>query len=449
MNAAATLRDELERLRAAGLLREVSRAVDPRFEVTAVADAAGPGTGLLFGDVAGRRVAIGTLGSRDQIAASFGVSRQEVTAAFLDAMQNPLAPVEVDDAPVHEVVLRDDEIDLRRDLPVLTHHERDGGPYITTGVAVAESRDRSRRNLSYHRIQVRSARETGMVIVQRHLHRLVEEFDAHDEPAPVAIAIGLDGATRLAAASSGSLVPFGFDELGIAGALHGAPVRMVPGVSIPVLVPADAEIVIEGHVLPGELQPEGPFAEFDGSYESEPARVFRASALTMRSDAVYQGLTSGSVEQLNIMGLPNEAVLLGAIRAVVPGARAVRVSLGGLRKFHAVVSVDKRIEGDGFDAMVAAFAGHRDLKQVIIVDGDVDPFDDLAVERAVATWFQADRDLLVVGGGRGNPVDRSLRADGQTARMGLDATRPVGRPAEEFERAVIPGAAGLDLSAYL
>lgn len=446
--AAASLREELERLDSAGLLRRVDREVDPRFEICAVASV-GAEEPMLFEHVRGADlpVVINTLSSRAALAVSFGVDPSEVGEKYLDALQNPIAPVVVGQAPVQEVIRRGDEVDLLS-LPILTHHEDDAGPYITTGVAIAEDPARGIRNLSYHRMHVRSAREAGMVIVQRHLHQIVDSFEEDGKPTPVAIVIGLDSATRLAAATSGSSSPFGFDELSLAGALHGRAVPMVPCVSIPVHVPADAEIVIEGEILPGRQDPEGPFAEFDGSYESGTAHVFRATALTMRRNPIYQGLRSGSIEQLNIMGLPNEPLILRSVRSVVPTARAVHVTTGGLRKFHAVVSLDKRHEGDGPDAIVAAFAGQRDLKLVVVVDADVSPFDPDAVEQALATRFQPARDTVIVNGGRANGVDRSVGPDGTTSRMGLDATAPLGQR-EDPKAAVIPGRDAVTLDDYL
>jgi 2,5-furandicarboxylate decarboxylase 1 len=444
-NRAATgLRDELGRYVETGLLTRVPERVGARFEACAIAAELGSGA-VLFEDVDGHRVAMNTTASRQLIATSLGIGPAQVAQRYLDALQDPVAPVESEGpAPVHEVTVLGDDIDLRR-LPVLTHHEHDNGPYITSGVVLAEAD--GLRNLSYHRMQVRSARETGIVVVQRHLHRMLDEADAAGRPFPVAVAIGLDAGMLLAAATSGSAAPYGFDELGIVGALRGQPVELVGALTIPVQVPALAEYVIEGHILPNLEQAEGPFAEFDGSYESGPARVFRATAVTHRTRPVYHGLVSGSIAQLNIMGLPNEAVILKSVRAVVPTVRAVHVTRGGLRKFHAVISVDKRTAGDGADAIVAAFAGHRDLKHVVVVDGDVDPFDGGAVEQAVATSFQAHRDLVVVPGGRGNPVDRSLAPDGTTARMGLDATRPLG--ADARVPAVIPGRTDVDVSRYV
>lgn len=439
--AAVGLREELDRLEAAGRLLRISDEVSPQYEACAYAAESGTDRAILFDRVAGSDhcVAMNTTVSREVIAASLGVAPADMAERYLEALNRPIAPVAWTGAegaaPVHEVRYVGDEVDLLAQLPILTHHEHDAGPYITSGVVIGEHD--GVRNLSYHRMQVRSPRETGIVVVQRHLHRMLDVADAENRPLPVVIALGLDAGTYLAAATSGSAAPYGFDELGIVGALRGAPVELVPGLTVPLGVPSCAEIVIEGHILPNTLADEGPFAEFDGNYESGQERVFRATALTMRRGAVYHGLVSGSVSQLNIMGLPNEAVILRSVRAVVPTVSKVHVTLGGLRKFHAIISVDKRIEGDPGDIIVAAFAGHRDLKQVTVVDHDVDVFDPAAVERAVAISFQPDRDLHVLSRGRGNPVDRSLDADGMTSRMGLDATRPCG--AESAVPAVIPG----------
>lgn len=441
MVAAIGLRAELERLEAQGRLLRVQEEVSPQFEVAAIASQSPDDCALLFENVVGssHAIAMNSTAGREVICASLDVKTSDFAEAYLKALMEPIDPVLSDSkAPLsQEIVFRGDDINLLEQLPFLTHHEFDGGPYITSGVAIGEYE--GTRNLSYHRMQVRSARETGFVVVQRHLHRMLEAADAANEPFPVAVVIGLDAATLLAAATSGSATPYGFDEFSIVGALRGQPVELVPALTIPVCVPTCSEIVLEGHVLPNRFEEEGPFAEFAGRYQSGPRRVFRATALTMRRNAIYQGLSTASTSQLNIMGLPNEAVILRSVRSVVPSVQKVHVTLGGLRKFHAVISVKKTIEADPADAIVAAFAGHRDLKQVTIVDDDVDVFSADQVEKAMATSFQAHRDLHVFHRGRGNPVDTSRADDGTTSRVGFDATRPLS--SDKPELASIPGIA--------
>ncbi|HTT94240.1 MAG TPA: UbiD family decarboxylase [Solirubrobacterales bacterium] len=440
------LRDELDRLDRAARLARVRAPLDPRFEIAALARRLDRGPAVLCENVVGHDIPVVacTQATRADIALSMGVSAAELGDHIGRALEHPLAPEPVADGPVKERI--ESVTDLARQLPILTHHEHDAGPYITSGVVFAEDPDAGVRNLSYHRIQVGRGADSRMCIVQRHLHRLVTAAERRDEALPIAVVLGLDGPTRLAAATTGSAIPFGYDELALAGALKGAPEPIVACETIPVRVPARAEIVIEGHVLPGVREREGPFAEFDGGYERSDGFVFRATTLSMRAAPIYQGLVSGAREQLNIMGLAYEPLLLAAIRGSVPGARAVHVTPGGLRKFHVVVSIAGAHPGDGKDAIVAAFAAHRDVKHVVVVDDDVDVFDLDAVETAIATRFQADRDLVVIAGGRGNDVDKSIGGDGRTARMGLDATAGAG---DAPARAVIPGQATLDLAALL
>lgn len=448
-----SLRDQIERLEQAGELRRVTGPLGAQFEVAAVAQrvAEAGGPALLFEDVdgQGRQVVIGTDATRERVALTLGAQPAEVMDRFQRALEAPVAPVVRGDGPVQDVVCVGEEVDLS-ELPILTHFERDGGPYVTSGLVIAEDPEEGVRNVSYHRMQVVDRDELRMVIVPRHLHAIQQRAEALGRDLPVAVVLGVESSLRLAGGTSGSAVPLGFDELGVAGGLRGEPVELVKCVTNDVHVPAHAEIVLEGTIRAHDRQPEGPFAEFAGFYKPVSDRhVFTVSAITHRQSPVYQGLISGSEEQLLLMGLPNESAMMKAIRGGIPGARRIHVTSGGLFKFHVVLSIDKRHEGDGKDAIVAAFAAHRDVKLVTVVDADTDPFDLRAVERAVATWFQADRDLVVLTGGKANPVERRQGPGGTTARMGIDATAPLTPTAEETERAVIPGAAALDPTPYL
>ena len=450
--AVGSLREQIARLRELGALSTVERPVSPVHELAAVAQRCDVenGPALLFTDVGKHsgRVVIGTDGTRDRVAAALGVEVGELTERYARALTDPIRPVEAGSGPVHENVRTGDEIDLT-ELPILTHFEHDGGPYITSGIVTSVHPHTGERNLSYHRMQVKGAQELRMVIVPRHLHRIYEAYEAMDRPMPVSIVLGVDTPLRFAAGTSGSAVPFGFDEYAIAGGLRGRGEELVRCVTNDLLVPAHAEIVLEGYVPAHERADEGPFAEFAGYYKGvTPRHVVRITAITHRHDPVYQGLVSGSAEQLLLMGLPNEPAMLTAMRGGIAGVRSINVTQGGLHKFHVVVSVDKQHEGDGKDAIVAAFAAHRDVKLVVVVDHDVDPFDPVAVERAVATWFRAGEDLVVLAGGKGNPVDKLLTAAGTTTRMGMDATAPLA-PASADTRAVIPGAAHIDLGEWL
>lgn len=446
----ANFREQVSFLEARGDLIRVKREVDPRFEVAAIASRMDPGPALLFESVKGYDlpVVIGTDGDRGRIAASLGVSTLQLTERYADSIAHPMPPQYVETGPVKEVI-RTTDIDLQAEMPVLTHYEHDGGPYLTTGIVVAEDAEQGIRNVSYHRLQVTGPDEMRGLIVPRHLRRMLEAAESEDRPVPVAIVLGMDSAERLAAATWGSAIPLGFDELSIAGALKGAPEELVPCETVPVHVPAQAEIVLEAEILPGVRLPEGPFAEFTGNYgRRTESPVFRIRAITRRSDALCQCLVAFTSEHHNLLGLPYEPVVLSTLRGLLPYTEAVHITAGGCGKFHAVVRIRKRHEGDGKDAIIAALYAIRDIKLVTVVDDDVDPFNPRDVEWAVATRFRADRDLVLIEGAKGNELDPSTGDRAITAKLGMDATKPL-EGAERFERVRVPGAADLDLARYL
>jgi 2,5-furandicarboxylate decarboxylase 1 len=443
-------RDQLQLLERAGEVRHVERQVAAKFEVAAVTKRVDPGPVLFFERVDDYDIPVvmGMDSTRSRIAMSLGTTQTGLIDRYGAALREPLAPVEVATGPVKELISADD-VDLLRDLPILTHYELDGGPYITTGLVVVEDPSRGIRNVSYHRMQVTGPRELRILLLPRHLRRLWAEADERGEELPIAIVIGCDTAQRLAAATWGASIPLGLDEFSIAGALKGHPEEMVRCETSGVRVPANAEIVIEGALLPGELKSEGPFAEFTGNYGGVvQGQLIRVDAITRRHDAIYQGLVAFTAEHMQLQGMPNEPVMRNAMRQILPDTHAVHITPSGCGKFHAVVQISKRHESDGRDAILAAFSAVRDVKLVTVVDEDVDPFNPRDVEWAVATRFQADRDVVVVERSWGNLLDPSTYGTKITAKMGLDATKPLAG-GDQFTKAIVPGAAELDIAAYL
>jgi 2,5-furandicarboxylate decarboxylase 1 len=363
------------------------------------------------------------------------------------AIRHPLPPQEVEDGPVKEIKVTK-EIDLLRELPVVTHYEEDGGPFITAGVVIAEDPARRIRNLSYHRLQILDKDEIGIFLQPRHLWELFSEKEKRGEPLEVAIAIGLDTALRLAAATSGVSIPLGFDEYALAGALRQMPVEIAKGETVEVRVPARAEIVIEGVILPRVRKKEGPLVNFSGTYgEAAFSPVIKVQALTLRKDAVYQDLLPFSPEHHLLLALGYEPAVLQIAQARVPGASAVHITAAGCGRFHAVISVKKEAEEDGKEILRAVLNQTRDLKLVVAVDEDINPYDLDEVEWAVATRFQADRDLVVFPRSSGSDLDPSGRG-GVTAKLGIDATLPLGQK-EGYERARIPGIETINIEDYL
>jgi 2,5-furandicarboxylate decarboxylase 1 len=444
-------REQLELLEEMGEVRHVTRAVNPRFEVAAVAKRLDGGPVLVFDHVEGHDmpVVIGLDADRRRIARSFGETPQGLVERYVAAIADPLPCEIVDDAPIKEVII-EPPFDVANEMPILTHYARDGGPYLTTGVAIAEDSERNIRNLSYHRLQITGPDEMRGFFVPRHLRAMMDRAEERGEPLPIAIVLGLDSAQRLAAATWGSAIPLGLDELSISGALKQTPEQVVRCETIPVHVPAHAEIVLECVVLPGERGKEGPFAEFTGNYGPiTNGPIIKIQAITRRKDALCQALVAFTAEHHNLLGMPYEPVILKTVRGALPNTVSVHITNGGCGKFHAVVCIRKKHEGDGKDAIVAALHAVRDIKLVTVVDDDVDPFLAKDVEWAVATRFQADRDLLVIRGAKGNELDPSTRATGSiTAKMGIDATKPL-HAGGEFEKVQIPQMDAINLADYL
>jgi len=265
-------------------------------------------------------------------------------------------------------------------------------------------------------------------------------------PLEAAIVVGIDPLTLLA---SQAIAPIDVDELTIAGALHRRPLSVVKCLTSDLRVPAEAEIVIEGRFLPGVREPEGPFGEFPQYYgERADNHVMEIDAVTHRKDAIFHTIVGGGLEHLLLGAIPREATLLAHLRRSFPNVCDVHLAKGGVCRYHLYVQIRKRQEGEAKNIMLGAFAGHYDVKHVIVVDEDVDIHNSNEVEWAVATRFQADRDLVVVSESQGSKLDPSTR-NGVGAKMGLDATKPLSAPEMVFKRIRVPGEESVDVAALL
>jgi 2,5-furandicarboxylate decarboxylase 1 len=385
----------------------------------------------------GWRVVAGLCASRENLGLALGVPAGKLLFALARAMEAPLAPPLVDEAPCQEVVER--EVDLTR-LPILTHLPTDPGPYVTSGVAVIQDPDHG-RNVSFHRLLQLDARcFVARIVEGRGTHTALSKTPGD---LPVAIAIGCPLHVLLAASMS---PPQGVDELSIAQAL--APTPLVKCQTLDLAVPAEAELILEGRIT-RELVAEGPFLDLTGTLDGVRQQpVIEIDCVTHRRDPVYHALLPGGLEHKLLMGMPREPTMYAAVAEV---ARPLNVCItpGGLSWLHAVIQIEKRGPEDGRLAIEAAFRGHASLKHVVVVDADVDPFDPSAVEWAIATRFQADRDLVVLSHQPSSSLDPSAHhvpgAKTRTAKMGLDATVPWGVERAGFERV---GYARVDLEKY-
>jgi 2,5-furandicarboxylate decarboxylase 1 len=302
------------------------------------------------------------------------------------------------------------------------------------------------QNVSIHRCQLHGRNRLGVLLLPRHAHMFFEMAEQGGRPLEAAIVIGVDPLTLLA---SQAIAPIDVDELEIAGALHRRPLSVVKCLTSDLRVPADAEIVIEGRLLPGVREPEGPFGEFPQYYGERGERhVMEVDAIVHRKDAIFHTIVGGGLEHLLLGAIPREATLLAHLQRSFPNVRDVHLSRGGACRYHLYVQICKRQEGEAKNIMLGAFAGHYDVKHVIVVDEDVDIHNPAEVEWAVATRFQADRDLVVVSESQGSKLDPSTR-NGVGAKMGLDATKPLSADEMTFTRIRVPGEEKVDAAALV
>ena len=436
------LRQWLEILAGSGRLAVARPGVKLRFELAAIAKTLDGRQATLFPKPDGHPVPVisGLTSDRGWMAEAMGVGNDHLLATFQEAALNPVPWREVASAPVQEVVHR--EVDLPRLLPIPVHNELDSAPYITAGLLVSRNPKSGAQNVTIHRLQLSGPNRLGVLLLPRHTLRFFQMAETAGADLPIAIAIGVDPLTLL---SSQAIAPLDFDELTIAGALHGRPLEVVKCLTSDVRVPANAEIVLEGRILAHVREMEGPFGEFP-QYYSEPAEqhVIEIDAVTHRKQPIFHTILGGGIEHLLLGGIPREATIMAHLKRSFPGVRDVHLSRGGTCRYHLNVQLEKRFEGEGKNVIMGAFGAHYDIKHVVVVDADVDIHDQTQVEWAIATRFQADRDMIVVSEAQGSRLDPSSR-NGVSAKMGFDATVPLDSPALKYKRIAVPGEEAVDL----
>jgi len=430
------LRGWLDHLATRDRLAIMRPEIDLRFQIAAIAKCLDGHKAALFPRPSGHPIPVvsNLVSDRGWLAEAMGVPPSKLLDAFQKASAEPLPWHEVTSAPAQQVVHRD--VDLSRLLPIPTHNEYDSGPYISAGLIITRNPRTGAQNVTIMRCQLSAPNRLGVCVLQRHTHFFYEMAEKENQALPAAIVIGVDPVTLLC---SQAIVPIDHDELEIAGALHGKPLDVVKCKTNDVRVPANAEIVIEGRFLPHLREPEGPFGEFPQYYgERQDRHVFEADVVTHREDPIYHTITGGGLEHLMLGAIPREATLLALLKRTFPNVLDVHLSKGGMCRYHLYVQIKKRFEGEAKNIMMGAFAGHYDVKHVIVVNEDVDIHNPAEVEWAVATRSRADRDVLIVSDAQGSRLDPTTDA-GIGAKMGIDATTPLDAPPMRFKRIRVPG----------
>ncbi len=309
-------------------------------------------------------------------------------------------------------------------LPIPTHAADDGGPFITSGMTISKDPVTGRGNLSYNRMQLKGPREFGIMMNEwRHIREYMDLEETKDQPLPVAIAIGVDPALKIAAG-----VRYEGDELCIAGAIRGEAIKVTRGVTVDVDVPVDAEIVIEGFLPPHERKDEGPLAEFHGFYGKPwPSPIFQVSAICWRDDPIFETIIPGWNEHVYIGSvLGREPLLMNFVRHVSKGVTGLHILpyAGG---FTVAVALDKKNPGEPKNVALAAFAAHVNIKWCIVVDSDVDIYNPADLMWALTTRVDWSKDIFLIPGSQGHELDPTGDTRGVHTKIGIDATGDKGR----------------------
>ena len=422
------LEEFAEKMKEKGKLKVVSKEISKEFECSSVMHEL-DGMPVLFEKVkeAEYRVLGNPFSSKELIAEYLDLKPQELVPRMIKALDKPSAPVVVEKGQCQEVV--EDKVDLNN-LPILRYTEIDGGNYITSGVFVARDKEYG-LNAAFHRCMQLDEKRFSVRVLERNT---MEYMKRNDGKIDVAVCVGMPAQALLAGATSPKIGEF---EFNIGNALK--PFEVVKAKSVDVVVPAETEFVLEGTLSMNELGKEGPFLDLTGTYDfvrEQP--VFTVKKITHRKNAMWHALLPGGKEHRVLMGMPREPTIFREVNKVTK-CLDVNITTGGCSWLHAAIKIDKKSDEEPKKAIEAAFRGHSSLKHAFIVDKDINILDPNDIEWAMATRFQADKDLYRFPGEKGSSLDPSAEQPARkTCKTGFDLTIPVGRKKKDFERVEYP-----------
>ena len=437
------LREFLNLLEEKGELLKTKKPVDVKFEISSyirkTSDQHGPA--LLFENVKNFTMPVvgGVFATRERAFLALESSPQDYVNRFEHALDHVLPPKLVSSAPCKDVIHSGKDVDLTQ-LPIPTFSEKDPAPFITLGLCISRDPKGGGKNTSIYRLQLKGRNRLGIMAQQ--LVRQLTEAESIGRGLPIAIAIGTDPVLALA---TQWMAPYGTDELALAGALRGEPVAVVKAETVDLEVPATAEIIIEGMVLPNVREEEGPFGEVSGYYTpANPKPIIEVSAITHRRNPIYQAALTGmpTTENHVLKQLPLEASFYWQLKKEFPGVSAVHFPAAGTVGMTCVIAMKQAYECEARN-VIAAMIGTRRNKITIVVDDDVDIFDMEKVWWAIATRTQADEDVIIFPRVVATAMDPSVRKLRVGSSLGIDATKPFGQRFPEI--VTVPGVESVSL----
>ena len=392
----------------------------------------------LKGEISRFPLATNIYASRKRCAIALGLESEQsglpLSIEYARREAGRKTPLEIprSQAPVCQIVKVGDEADLE-EFPIVKHHYMDGGPYVDM-TPVMKDPDSGAYNIAFMRTMYKGPRKLGFHMSPRHNWQIVRKNEEKGSGTPVVIVVSHHPSFYLGALN---VSPFGVDDYELIGSIMNEPLRLTPSATwgSNFMIPADAEIVIEGEVLPNVREVEGPFGEFPGTFGPQRVRwVIDVKAISYREDAVYQDIFVGHKDNWTLGAIPKEGTIFNRIKGVVPSIRGLHMPDSGAGRFNCYISIDKKVNGESKQAAMIALGECDFVKNVIVVDEDVDPFNEHEVMWAVATRVQASQDVDIIKNVKGNTLDPSQIDDVLTDKMIIDATKPLGRPFAERVR---------------
>lgn len=422
-------------------LIEVERPISPRFEIPVVLrklQQQGNFSAVLFRNVTGTKMPVisNVFASRKRLAIALETVEENLLSRYMECEDKFIPPKIISSGPVKEVLIKGDEVNLMK-LPIITHCEKDAGPYITAGVMVLKDPDTGVYDTGIFRLQLKDRSKLGVCFGEysRAMH-IIRKNEARNRITEVAVFIGHHPACILA---SQTKVPFGINELSIMGGLLREPLEIVKCETVDIEVPAYAEIVLEGVIPPNVREPEAPFGEYTWYYGPQRnSHILKVKAVTHRADPIYLDVFNAHPDHNMVAVLARESVVYKRIKMVIPTLKAVCLPMSGMCRHTAYISIKKEFDGQGKIAALAALASDPFLKMVVIVDDDVDVHNEMEVWWAVTTRTQPDRAIFMVPDSYVCELDPSAYSiknraekDSLNTKWAIDATKPIGLPFEE------------------
>lgn len=415
-----------------GELIRITEELSPCLELAAVLKRLGAedGPAVLFERISGFKdfqVAGNVLGTKKRLAMAMGVAEADLEEEYLERRQRLLDPERVKTGPVKEVIKKKD-LDLTKDIPNVVHHAKDAGGYFSAGVLITKDIETGVQSMGIHRLQIQGKDRLGVLLHSPPLSEYFAKAEAAGKPLDCAVACGVDPNILSAAVAKGGMTT---DKMALAGGLSAEPVKVVRGETVDINVPAFAEVVVEGRLLPNVRVEEGPFGESTGYYLTYQSPVIEVTAITRRKKAIFEIIEpwGREGEVLGYLGYGSEMVR--QLKELVPNMVAFHL-IPHTCSSHAVASVNDRGRRDARRLLYLILTLFPGVKKATVVDTDVNIYDPYEVEWALATRFQADRDLIVLHDVPGLGIDPSSRK-GRSSKIGMDATIPGDEP-EKFEK---------------